>query len=92
MELIQDKNSRYGVIGTILVHLLLLLLFIKFGLPYQDPPPPNIGAMMINFGNSGGGDSPGEPSENNESVSNNVSNNTEATTNKHRHKEHDISL
>lgn len=52
MEFVQDKNSRSGVIGTILVHLLLLLLFLQFGMPYQDPPPENEGAMMINFGTS----------------------------------------
>jgi len=52
MELIQDKNSRSGLIGTILVHMLLLLLFISFGMPYQDPPEPNEGSMMINFGTS----------------------------------------
>ena len=43
MELIQDKNSRSGLIGTILIHLLLLLLFIQFGMPYQDPPEENQG-------------------------------------------------
>jgi hypothetical protein len=63
MELIQDKNSRSGVIGTILVHLLLLLLFIQFGMPYQDPPPENEGAMMINFGDSDEGSGEEEPEE-----------------------------
>lgn len=52
MEIIQDRNSRSGVIGTILVHMLLLLLFIQFGMPYQDPPPENEGGMIINFGTS----------------------------------------
>ena len=57
MELVQEKNSRAGVIGTILVHSLLLLLFLKFGMPYQDPKPINEGAMLIDFGNAGGGSS-----------------------------------
>jgi protein TonB len=52
MEIIQDKNSRSGLIGTILVHLLLLLMFLSFGMTYQDPPEPNEGSMMINFGTS----------------------------------------
>ena len=52
MEIIQDKNSRTGLIGTFLVHLLLLLLFLSFGMTYQIPPEPNEGAMMINFGTS----------------------------------------
>jgi len=52
MEIIQDKNSRTGLIGTILVHLLFLLIFLFFGMTYQDPPEPNEGSMMINFGTS----------------------------------------
>ncbi len=50
MEILQEKNSRTGVIGTILFHLLLLLLFIQFGMTYQDPPEENAGGMVINFG------------------------------------------
>lgn len=57
MELIQDKNSRKGVIGTVLFHMLLLLLFVQFGMGYQDPPEENQGAMLIDFGNAGGGSS-----------------------------------
>ncbi|PCJ25504.1 MAG: hypothetical protein COA97_07485 [Flavobacteriales bacterium] len=76
MELIQDKNSRSGMIGTILVHLLLLLLFVSFGMPYQDPPPVNEGAMMIDFGDSGGG----PPSEENSSEENESSSNDTETS------------
>jgi len=80
MELVQDKNSRSGVIGTTLVHLLLLLLFIQFGMPYQDPPPKNEGAMLINFGDSGGGSiSEEEPTEENENSSSNSSTNPETS-------------
>ncbi|MGB0882625.1 MAG: energy transducer TonB family protein [Vicingaceae bacterium] len=52
MEIIKDKNSRSGLIGTIAVHMLLLLMFLSFGMTYQDPPEPNEGSMMINFGTS----------------------------------------
>ncbi|GAB4250104.1 MAG: hypothetical protein Kow0079_03170 [Vicingaceae bacterium] len=51
MELVQDKNSRAGMIGTILFHAVLLLLFLIFGLSYPDPPPPEEG-ITINFGTS----------------------------------------
>jgi protein TonB len=63
MEIIKDKNSRSGIIGTIIVHLLLLLLVIFFGMPYQDPPPENEGAMLINFGTSDNGSGDEQPSE-----------------------------
>jgi TonB family protein len=80
MELIKDKNSRSGIVGTVLVHLLLLLLFVSFGMPYQDPPPVNEGAMVIDFGNSGGG-SPAAEAENesNESSANSASNSEETS-------------
>lgn len=74
MELVQDKNSRSGVIGTILVHLLLLLLFVQFGMPYQDPPPENEGAMMINFGTSDVGSGDEQPTEPDNSFSENTTN------------------
>lgn len=62
MELIQEKNSRNGVIGTILFHLLLLLLFIQFGMAYQDPPEENAGGMVINFGTTDEGMGDVQPS------------------------------
>jgi len=63
MEIIQDKNSRSALIGTILIHLLLLLLFLQFGMPYQDPPEENQGGMIINFGTSDDGDGEEQPTE-----------------------------
>ena len=63
MEIIKDKNSRLGIIGTVIVHLLLLLLFITYGMPYQDPPPENEGAMLINFGTSDSGSGDEQPTE-----------------------------
>lgn len=79
MELIQDKNSRKGLIGTILFHLLLLLLFLQFGMTYQDPPPANEGAMMINFGDAGGGSPSEENTEVTEAAASSSSNNSEST-------------
>ncbi|MBL4594358.1 MAG: energy transducer TonB [Flavobacteriales bacterium] len=73
MELIQNKNSRSGLIGTILVHLLLLLMFLSFGMTYQDPPPENEGAMMINFGTSDEGSGEVEAEEAANSTSESVS-------------------
>lgn len=54
MELIQDKNSRVGLIGTIVFHALLLLFLLFFGLTYFDPPPSEEG-ITINFGTSDNG-------------------------------------
>lgn len=81
MEIIQDKNSRSGLIGTILVHLLLLLMFLSFGMTYQDPPEPNEGSMMINFGTSDEGSGEVEAEEATSSPSENVtpSENTNAS-------------
>lgn len=62
MEILQEKNSRNGVIGTILFHLLLLLLFIQFGMTYQDPPEENAGGMVINFGTTDEGMGDVQPS------------------------------
>lgn len=72
MEILQDKNSRSGLIGTILVHLLLLLMFLSFGMTYQDPPEPNEGSMMINFGTSDEGSGEVEAEEAASSTSENV--------------------
>ncbi|MEQ8323070.1 MAG: energy transducer TonB [Vicingaceae bacterium] len=44
-----EKSERYGLIGTIAFHVLLILLFILTGLTYLEPPPPEEG-ILINFG------------------------------------------
>ncbi len=72
MEIIKEKNSRFGLIGTILVHLLLLLMFLSFGMPYQDPAPENEGGMMINFGNTESASGDEQPIEPESSSSENV--------------------
>lgn len=48
MEAIKDKNKRNGIIGTVLFHLLLLLIFIFTGLTYPEPLPEQ--GILINFG------------------------------------------
>jgi len=80
MELVQDKNRRLGLIGTILFHLLLLLLFYQFPMTYLDPPPPNEGAMMINFGNSDEGSGDEQPTEPNNSPSESESTSSNSST------------
>lgn len=58
MELIQDRDKRTGVIGTILFHILVLLLFLFFGLETPVPIPEDRGTT-IEFGwtDTGSGDS-----------------------------------
>lgn len=53
MEIIKDKDSRWGLIGTITFHLILLLLFIFFGLKTPVPIPTQ--SILINFGTSNEG-------------------------------------
>lgn len=80
MEILQEKNSRAGVIGTILFHLLLLLLFIQFGMTYQDPPEENAGGMVINFGTTDEGMGDVQPSSTENTSSSESTNTSETTT------------
>jgi periplasmic protein TonB len=66
MELILNKNKRAGLIGTILFHLLLLLLFAFYGLKYQYPVPEQ--GIMINFGTSDEGMGEVQPEVSGEAV------------------------
>jgi len=62
---LKDKYKREGLVGTILVHILLLLLFIFIGLPYTIPRPEQ--GITVNFGTSdvGSGDvQPDTPGDN----------------------------
>lgn len=53
MEILTDSNKRTGVIGTILFHALLLLLFIFYGLKEPFPPREEIGMpLRIRLGNT----------------------------------------
>jgi outer membrane biosynthesis protein TonB len=58
MEILQDKYKRSGLIGTLLVHIILFLIFIFAGLSYPVPLPDN--SIVINFGtdDAGRGNSP----------------------------------
>lgn len=67
MTSLEKKNKRKGIIGTILFHTLLLILFYFIGLSYQDPPPKEEG-ININFGISNNGIGKIEP-EHTEEVS-----------------------
>jgi len=78
MEIIQEKNSRKGLIGTIIFHLVLLLLFLFVGMSYPDPPPPEEG-ITINFGTSDEGMGEEQP-ENPTSEENNETENVESET------------
>lgn len=55
MNIIKEKNSRAGVIGTISFHAVLLLLFLFFGMAYPDPLPERNDGIIINFGTSDDG-------------------------------------
>ncbi len=49
MELIQNKDKRTALIGTITIHVILLILFLLFGLDTPYPLPEDRGAT-IEFG------------------------------------------
>ena len=49
MNSAEKRSKNKGIIGTILFHTLLLVMFLFMGLTYQDPPPEEEG-ISINFG------------------------------------------
>ena len=57
MDLSLNKDEKKALTGTIVFHVLLILLFIFTGLSYMEPPPPEEG-ILINFGtdNQGSGE------------------------------------
>lgn len=61
MEAFKTKYQRYGLIGTILFHLLLLLVFLLFGLKTPVPIPQE--SIAINFGTSDEGSGEIQPEE-----------------------------
>jgi len=70
------KNNKNGVIGTILFHLVLILIFVFFGFTAPPPEFPEPDGILIDFGDSETGLGDVEP----ESVENsnpNVNNNAE---------------
>ena len=48
-DFFQDKDRRKGLIGTIIFHLILLLIFIFLGLTHMEPIPEE--GMEVDFGN-----------------------------------------
>ena len=60
MTAAEKKSKRKGIIGTILLHTLLMVAFLFMGLKYQDPPPKEEG-ISINFGFSEQGFGEAEP-------------------------------
>ena len=63
MDLAEKKNKRKAMITSLVIHALLLLLFLFFGLTTIHPKPEE--GMMINFGNteSGLGDTESDPAQ-----------------------------
>jgi outer membrane biosynthesis protein TonB len=51
MQLVETKNKRIGLTATIVLHVVLVILFIFFGMTHMNPPPEEEG-ITINFGTS----------------------------------------
>lgn len=70
MEFIEDKNKRIGIAVSVLIHVLLIIIFVFFGLKYMIPPPEEEG-ITINFGTTDMGmqsENPTTPSEQTENT------------------------
>ncbi len=65
MEILKERNKRTGLIGTVSIHLLLLLVFAFFGMTYLEPPPEAEGISIV-FGTSDVGSSSNETIESTE--------------------------
>lgn len=66
MELIRDKHKREGFIGTVIFHIILLIVFIYAGLTYTVPPPEY--GMLVNFGTSDTGSGDVQPEKSGDPV------------------------
>jgi TonB family protein len=55
-----NADKIRGIVGTVVFHVLLLLVLLYFGLPYPYPPPAEQG-ILINFGDSPTGRGVKEP-------------------------------
>lgn len=57
MDYSLNKDEKKAMTGTILFHVILIILFLFTGLKYMEPPPPEEG-ILINFGydDQGSGD------------------------------------
>lgn len=67
-EIWKDPHRRKGLIATALIHALLLLVFLFFGLSYFEPKPEE--GIVINFGTStsGSGRTEAAPRQQNQSA------------------------
>lgn len=61
MEILETKYKRYGLLGTIVFHGILLFLFIFYGLTVPVPIPQD--SILINFGTSDQGTGAVQPEE-----------------------------
>ena len=61
MELLYKKHKREGLVGTIVFHLALLLIFIFAGLKYPDPRPEQ--GIVVDFGTTDAGTGQNQPTE-----------------------------
>jgi len=68
MQVWQDRYKREGLIGTIVFHVLLFLLFLYVGLPYMVPKPEQ--GITVNFGTSMEGSGEIQPETAGEPVNN----------------------
>ena len=85
----ENKRKIVGVTTTVVFHLLVVLLLLAIGLPYQDPPPAEMGVEVSEenltevedgfAGTMGGGETTEDPSFNDSEDENVVSQNTEKT-------------
>jgi periplasmic protein TonB len=61
MELLKENNQKLGLLGTLIFHLILLILFLLFGLKVPVPLPQQ--SILINFGTSNEGSGKIQPQE-----------------------------
>lgn len=61
MSLLNTKHEKKSFTITVILHVLLILLLLFFGLKFLDPPPES--GIAINFGNSEVGSGDNQPTE-----------------------------
>lgn len=61
MGYFDTKDKKRGLVGTILVHLLVLVLFALYGLTYPIPRPEH--GMLLNFGTTAEGSGETQPDQ-----------------------------
>jgi hypothetical protein len=56
MEFLEDKEQRDATVKSLIIHLLITLFFIFFGLPYLDPRPEDGIAIAFGYDAEAGGE------------------------------------